>query len=189
MKTYLNLLFASLLCIAVACDQQGASNDETKEPAEEVNEDYERLRVEEDDASFLVDAYSYNSMIVRYGQEAMQKASTPAMQDFASQSVEYHQSLNNEIETLASERNVALPAVVGEDVEERAREMREKEGRDFDEAYLNVLESIQDNMIGNYEDAAEGADDEEIRNWASRTLPDIRAHEQTVETLDERIEN
>lgn len=189
MKTYLNLLLASLLCMAVACNQQGASNDETKEPAEEVNEDFEKLRAEEDDATFLVDAYSYNSMIVRYGQEAMQNASTPALQDFASQSVQYHQNLNSEIETLASERNVALPAVVGDDVEEYAREMSEKEGRDFDEAYLDVLEDIQANMIGHYEDAAEDAGDEEIRNWASRTLPDIRAHEQTVETLDERIEN
>lgn len=189
MKMYLNLLLASLLCMAVACDQQGASNDETKEPAEEVNEDSERLRAEEDDATFLVDAYSYNSMIVRYGQEAMQHASTPAMQDFASQTVGYHQNLNNEIEALASERNVALPAAVGENVEEQAREMREKEGRDFDEAYLDVLEAIQGNMIGQYEDAAENASDEEIRTWASRTLPDIRAHEQTVETLDERIEN
>lgn len=188
MKMYVNLLFASLLCMAVACNE-GASNEETKEPAEEVNQDYEKLRAEEDDASFLVDAYSYNSMIVRYGQEAMQNASTPALQDFASQSVEYHQNLKTEIERLARERNVALPAVVGEDVEEKAGEMREKEGRDFDDVYIDVLGSIQGSMIGHFEDAAEDAGDTEIRNWASNTLPDLRAHEQTVETLDERIEN
>lgn len=189
MKMYVNLMLASLLCMAVACNNEGASNQETKEPAEEVNEDYERLRAEEDDASFLVDAYSHNSMIVRYGQEAMQKASTPALKDFASQSVQYHQNLNSEIETLAQERNVALPAVVGEDVEEHAREMSEKEGKDFDDAYIEVIGGIQGNMIGQYEDAAEDASDEEIRSWASRTLPDIKAHEQTVETLDERIDN
>lgn len=188
MKIYINLLLASLLYMVVACNG-GVSNEETKEPAEEVNQDYEMLRAEEGDASFLVDAYSYNSMLVRYGQEAMQNASTPALQDFASQSVQYHQNLNNEIERLARERNVALPAIVGEDVEEHARRMREKKGKDFDNAYIDVLGSIQGNMIGHFEDAAEDASDTEIRNWASSTLPDMRAHEQTVETLNERIDN
>lgn len=187
MKTYVNLLLAFLLCMATACNQ-GASNDETKEPAEEVNEELEVMKAPEEDAEFLVDAYSYNIMMVRYGQEAMQNASTPALQDFANQSVQYHQDLSKEIEQLASERNVALPAVVGEDVEERARQLRDKEGKEFDEAYINVLNDIQDKMIGQFEDAAEGAEDTEIRNWASQTLPDIRAHEQSVEDLEERID-
>lgn len=188
MKANINLLLASLLWLATACNQ-GASTDETREPAETVNEERETIAVDEEDAEFLLDAHSYNLLVVRYGQEAQQNASTPALQDFAAQSVQYHQNLNKEIEQLATERNVALPAVVGDDVEEHAMELREKEGRNFDEAYIDVLKDIQDNMIGQYGNAAEGAQDPEIQNWASNTLSDIRAHESTVQTLDERLKD
>lgn len=186
-KTPFLFLFIALLA---ACNQEGASNEQTEEPADEVNEEMAEGHawVEEDDADFMVEAYSYNLMITRYSELAAQKATTPALQDFATRSLQFHSNLNNEIEAMAAEKTIALPAEVGENVREYIIDLQEKEGEEFDEAYAEVLEEIQDKMIREYEEAAEDASDMNLRNWASSTLPNLKAHELTTEELEEQVE-
>lgn len=187
---FFNFLFLTgILGLTMACNQEGASNEDTKEPAEEVNEELVEAHswLEEEDAAFLVDVYSYNLMIIRYSELAMQEAGTPALQDFATRSVLFHQKLNEEIEGMARTKTIALPAQVGENVEHFVQELKGKEGDAFDEAYVNVLGDIQDKKVNQYEEAADDAYDMNLRNWASRTLPTIKAHALTVEELADRI--
>lgn len=185
--TPLLFLFVALLS---ACGQEGTSAEETEEPAEELNEEMAEGHawVEEDDAEFMVEAYSYNLMITRYSELAAQKATTPALQDFATRAVQFHSNLNDEIEAMAAEKVIALPTGVGENVQEKLVDLQEKEGQEFDEAYTEVLDNIQDKMIDEYEEAAEDASDMNLRNWASSTLPNLKAHELTTEELEEQVE-
>ncbi len=187
-----NVSFLFLFCAFLfpSCGQEGTSNEETEEAAEELNEEMAEghVWVEEDDAEFLVEAYSYNLMIARYSELASQKATTPALQDFASKSLQYHTNLNSEIEAMAAEKVVALPSAVGENVQEYLVDLQEKEGLEFDEAYTEVLDNIQDKIVDEYEDAAEDAADMNLRAWASSTLPNLKAHELTTEELEETVE-
>ena len=189
MDLYKISLLVLLFAFFSACNQEGASNEDTEEPAEEFTE--ERVEefdwVEKDDAEFLVEVYSFNIMINRYSTLAVQKASTPALRDFATKSALFHENLNNEIENMAASKVIVLPETVGEDVQDYLAELEEKEGPAFDEAYLDVLHSIQDKVINNYEEAAREGNDGSLRAWASGTLPNLKAHAVTVEELKERL--
>lgn len=189
MKFFNFLFWTAFLGLAVACNQEGASNQDTKEPAVTVNEELVEAHswLEEEDAAFLVDVYSYNLMIIQYGELAQGQAGAPALQDFATRSVIFHQKLNEEIEGMAGAKTIALPAEVGENVKQYVQELKGKDGDAFDEAYVNVLGDIKDKTVKLYEEAADNAYDMNLRNWASRTLPTIKAHALTVEELEERV--
>jgi putative membrane protein len=182
------LLLGSLIGVAIACSQEGAGNEETKAPVAEANEALveDRSRLEED-AAFLVEVYSYNLMISDYGEQAKQKASTPALQDFATHSILFHEKLNKEIADMAAAKGITLPAGIGKDVQQHIEKLKGKEAKAFDKAYLNVLAKIQDDLVSKYEEVAGGAYDEDFKNWASHTLPSIKAHALTTEELEKKV--
>lgn len=175
------LLFSFL---AVSCNT-GSSEESTEETAEEINEENFSWEAEED-AEFVTTAYSFNLMLQEYGELAQQRANVPApIMDFAKNSVDYHKNLNEQLSNVAQKSGIALPTAVGENVQDYMENLRDKDGEDFANAYIDVVTDIQDKMTDEYEDAADNAYDPGLRSWAAAELVKIRDREMLVDQLEE----
>lgn len=188
----LSHLRTGLLCTAMAvslasCDSRGSSNSETKENALRLSEASSDSWDAQQDAAFLIEAYSYGLMIVRYSELALTKAQTPSAKSFAEQSAAWHRKLNSEIEQLASHKEVVLPQTGGEDVQRYLKQLNQLDAPEFEQKYLQLLGDIQSRMIPQYEVATDEAMDMNLRNWASQNLPYMEAHSQAVEELLEQL--
>ncbi|EMR00988.1 DUF4142 domain-containing protein [Cesiribacter andamanensis] len=182
-RLYHTLLPALGLLLLCACGN-GSSNQQTLEPVQQTTDQLQ----ENLEANFLLDSYSYGLMLVHYSELAAQKASTPTVKSFAESSLAYHQKLNEEVEHLAAARKLALPQTPGEDVQAYRQELAELPAEAFEIRYLEVLRDIQTKMIGRYEQATSGSLEEYLHNWSMNTLPNLRAHAQTVTDLLEQLQ-
>ncbi|AHM61304.1 outer membrane protein [Flammeovirgaceae bacterium 311] len=186
-------LRTGLLCTALAaavllasCDS-GSSNEQTKETALRLSEASAESWDARQDAAFLIEAYSYGLMIVRYSELALEKAQSPTAKSFAEQSATWHKKLNNEIEQMALHKEVALPDAEGANVQRYLEKLNKFSSPRFEQEYLLVLSDIQSNMMHQYEIASDEAMDMNMRNWASQTLPYMQAHAQAVNELQDQL--
>jgi putative membrane protein len=181
-------LLCTALAVSLASCDRGSSNTQTKERALQLSEASSESWDARQDAAFLIDAYSYGLMIIRYSELAFEKAQSPAAKSFAEQSASWHKKLNNEIEQMAQHKEVVLPDAEGEDVQHYFDKLNKLSSAQFEKEYLQVLSDIQDNMIKQYQIASDEALDMNMRNWASQTLPYMQAHAQAVSELMDQLE-
>jgi putative membrane protein len=176
-------LSCALLTFSGAC-KEGTSNQQTLEPVLQSNEQL----LENREASFLLDSYSYGLILEQYTELAAKKAATPTVKSFAESSLTYYRKLKQELAGLAAARQLTLPEQPGQDVQDYTQELAELPAADFEKRYLQVLSDVQTKIIARYETAAEGELDTHLTDWSLQTLPQLRAHAQAVTELLKQLE-
>lgn len=161
----------------------GASEEGTEEQAEEIN-DANLTDWAEEDAEFVVEAFSFNLMLIEYAEVAMSKESTPEpVKEYADNARSYYAGLNRDLIEVAEANNIVLPTGVGEDVIDFKENLMKQEGAEFAESYVDVVDDIHRRMINEYQEAIVQSVDEELKTWVSTTLPNIEAREEMVDEL------
>lgn len=174
--------------IIISCNRP-ASEEKTEEIAEEINEDRHSGAAEED-SEFIVEAYSYSLMLQEYGQVAMTKPDIPAsVKEFAKTSVELNKKYAEELERIALASNVVLPSAAGIDVLEYKEKLSEKQGTEFAEEYMDVVEDIQGKMVSEYQTALDQTKNTQLRDWVQTALPTINNREDRAEVLEEHTDD
>jgi putative membrane protein len=166
------------LTLAFSCSD---NNKDSKEQAEEVNEDKFNKEGEKE-ADRLVEAYAANLYEIRASEAAVSRASTAEVKKLAAMMVEAHTKMNAEIQRLASSKNVTLPTDVTDENRRKMDNLNEKSGLDYDKEYLDQMENKHDESIRKCENTADKSDDAELKQWASQSLPEIRSHKDMIES-------
>lgn len=184
-KIILNGMLAATFCFwMAACDSPNTTESNSTEVAEEQNE--ERLPSDdaEDDAEFMVKAASGGMMEVELGRMALQKASDPKVKEFAQMMVDDHSKANEELKALAAQKNIALPATPGDEAQEHINELAKHSGAEFDKEYMELMTKDHQEDIDLFSEAAEDAEDPEIKAFAAKTLPVLKNHHQMAEQIE-----
>ena len=172
---------AIFLALGVACNTD-SSHKENVAQTEEVNQSTAEESLDMPETGFLDDAYRHNSVLIRYNEEAANKASKRSIQNFASQSAKYHQVLKREMELMAEKYELSLPSA-SEDIDQEEFQELDKSKKEFDIAYLEAIKEIQSRMVEIYEEVASTASDKEIRNWSTKIVSNLKAHQMAVQEL------
>ncbi len=179
----------ALLFGTIACNQSNDSVNEAQDRNEERFEDtaMEDRRVNASD--FMTQAASSSMMEVEAGKLAQQRATNPQVKEFAAMMVKDHTAANQELRKLASSKNITLPDSMGNDHMDHMRDLREKQGADFDREYMDKMVSAHDNDISLFEDVAEDEnyEDAEVRAFANKTLPKLRQHHQRAQQIKDGL--
>lgn len=177
----LPLTFVTSLFFMFSCDKNQQSED-SKEVAEERNdENFEDDELEKD-AQFLVNAAEINMEEIQLGKLAQQKGTTADVKELAKTMEDSHRKLQGELSTLAESKGIAIPSSPTEDARDAFTDLSKKDGDDFDKAYANRMVSSHNDAVSTFEEASEDSNDEDIKQWAAATLPVLRQH------LDQSIE-
>lgn len=194
MIRYIPVFFSVIGSLFLSCNpDSGRSNASGNE--EEVSrslpvEGEETIKDPEQDYAYLADARQKNALLIRLNQMAAEKAATLSLRDFARQSVQYHQNLQNETELMAEKYSIPLPPVPENQDQQEIKELTElaeKEGTDFDIAYLQTIEDLEGKMLKAYQEGSESAPDQNLRNMAVKTISNLKAHQLAVKELLEEI--
>gem|GEM_PF-772716 len=127
-------------------------------------------------AEFAVEAANGGMMEVQLGGMAQEKAQSQRVKDFGNMMVRDHSTANDELKNLAVSKNIALPDSVGADKREHIEELGRKSGREFDEAYIDMMVKDHEEDVNAFEKASNNLSDPELKAFASRTLPILRMH-------------
>jgi putative membrane protein len=129
-----------------------------------------------DDKEFLSKAGMGGLFEVEAGRLALQKAENPDVKAYAQRIVTDHSKANAELAQLATAKGTALPTELDGELEERIQHLSSLSGEEFDKAYMQHMTPDHQKDIAEFERAASGAADSDVKAWAAKVLPALREH-------------
>ena len=185
----LSLLFAAGFFALVSCENKSNQQEDSKEVAEEQNEQKLEDTDLEDDAEFAVSAAEGGMLEVQLAQLALTKATSPKVKEFAQSMVDDHSKTNEELKSLAQSKNITLPSALSEEKQKDYDKLAEKSGEEFDKAYSEFMVKDHKDDVDKFKKAAEKAEDGDIKSWAAAKVPVLEHHLSMAESLEDAVEN
>lgn len=147
------------------------------------NESTANAGINDDVADFAVKAANGGMMEVQLGEYAAKNATDKSVKDFGSMLAKDHAKANKELKSLASSKNIALPASIGDDKTDKMNDLMKKQGKDFDKAYMNMMVDDHKNDIDMYQKVADDSKDAAMKDFAAKTLPTLKKHLNEAEAI------
>jgi putative membrane protein len=183
MKKHLSIALIAMSCYLFACSD--ADNGDTEGTGTDTNESVTtdtlnnaQTSAPADSATvmFMTKAASGGIMEVQLGQLAQEQAQSQRVKDFGAMMVRDHGKANDELKSLASGKNVTLSDSLMPEHKHHVTGLQKKKGASFDKAYMTMMVQDHEKDIQEFEKASNNLSDGEVKAFATRTLPTLRAH-------------
>jgi putative membrane protein len=139
------------------------------------------------DQVFVKDAAIGGMAEVALGQLASTKATNDKVKAFAQRMVMDHGKANDELKTLASSKNMTLPATVDAKHKATHDRLAKLSGAAFDRAYVSDMVADHRKDVAAFTRQAASATDHDVKQFAAKTLPTLEEHLKMVEDLSKDV--
>jgi putative membrane protein len=136
-----------------------------------------------EDSMFVMEAAKGGMMEVEAGNLAQQNATNQRVKDFGAMMVRDHSQANNELKSLVSSRGIMIPDSLPSDQRKHLDQMKKMTGKAFDSHYVSMMLSDHKKDVNKFEKESKDAKDADIRNWASKTLPTLKTHLDSIQAI------
>jgi putative membrane protein len=129
------------------------------------------------DQNFVTSAAAAGLYEVTIARTALQKVTDVQVRAFADMLVQHHTAANEQLKVLAAKKGLALPTEVPAGKKPMLERLNTAQAPQFDRQFVETV-GIADHKddISMFERAAREARDPEIKAFAERTLPTLKAH-------------
>ncbi len=171
-----------------ACGQKDKPED-AKEVAEEQNEaKFDDTEIE-NDTEWAVAVADMSMFEVESSKLALERATTPAVKQFAQTMIDDHGKAGEELKGVATQKNISLPAMLSDKSQKKLNDLREKSGKDFEDAYTDCMVKDHKDAVDKFKKEAEKGEDAELKSWAAGKVATLEHHlemaKATEKTVDE----
>lgn len=139
--------------------------------------------VSDADRTFMMEAASAGMMEVETSRLAETNGSSARVKSFATMMVQDHTNANNELKALASTKNVMLPDSMMAKHREHVDMLKDKKGKDFDKAFMDMMVSDHNEDVNKFQVASNNAADADLKAFATKTLPTLRKHLDSAQAI------
>lgn len=136
--------------------------------------------------TFMKDAAMGGMAEVEISKLAKDRALNPRVKKFAEMMINDHSAANNDLKTIAREKNVTLPENLGKH-QDHLEDLSSKNGADFDKAYMKMMVSDHKDVVDAFEKCAENGTDPDVKTFASQKLPTLRKHLEEAKAINESL--
>lgn len=183
----LHPLAAAIVAVALspAAPAQTAAPSAAQPGAAEAN----RASLSTQDRAFMRNAKESGWAEIAASRMAVQQATDPAVMEFAQRMAKDHLRVDQQLEELARNKGVRLPAVPSTVQQEQVDQLRAVTGQAFDRRYLEQFGTqAHRKAIELYRKEAQQGRDRDVREFARATLPTLQQHLQMAQNLYARFE-
>ena len=143
--------------------------------------------VDQDARSFVNEAATGGMMEVELGRIASEKGKSQKVKDFGKMMVDDHTKANNDLKALASKKNIDVPAALTDDQTKDVDALSKKSGAEFDKAYVDMMVADHKKDISEFKDASGKLTDNDIKNFATATLPTLQKHLEAIQGIKSKM--
>lgn len=180
--TFLALGFMLFL---VACSPK--SDSDSTALAEDQNEKkFEDSKVE-DDTEFAVAAADGGMLEVQLGKLAQTNSTMANVKAFGQMMVDAHSQANEELITLAAQKNITLPTVLSDKNQRKYDDLAAKTGKDFDDAYTDFMVKDHQDDIDMFKKEADKGNDPDLKSWAAGKVSTLEHHLEMAKQADAAV--
>jgi putative membrane protein len=187
-KNILHLLILVLLVVFASCESK--KGEDSKDLAEEQNEENLDDSDKKRDAEFAVEVADGGIYEVQLSTLALNKATSSRVKEFAQMMVDDHGKANTELKALAAQKNIVLPDVMSEKCQKKYYDLDQKtKGEEFDKEYISLMIKDHKDDIDKFEKEADKGNDTEVKSWAAGKLATLRHHLEEAERIQDDLKN
>jgi putative membrane protein len=135
------------------------------------------------DDAFLKQAAMGGLAEVQLGRLAQERSSNREVSAFAKRMVEDHTKANEELKRLASKKGVTLPTSPNAKHQGARDRLAQLTGPAFDRAYMEAMVADHDHTVEDFQRASRSNEDDDVRAFASRTLPILEEHQKEARRI------
>jgi putative membrane protein len=194
MKKLSSIMMVALAALAFQACKSGTKDSKSAADSMNTTKDTSQnaaatggIAVTADDAKFATTAAGDGLAEVNAGKMAQNKAVSPRVKEFATMMVNDHTKAGDELAALAKTKNIALPLMPGADAKKGADDLAAKSGKDFDKAYIDAMLDGHKKAVKLFEDASQNCKDPDLKAFATKTLPTLKMHLDSVQAIHDSM--
>jgi putative membrane protein len=130
------------------------------------------------DRRFIDRAYSINEGEIELGKLAQQKGTTPQVREYGQRMVADHRVALDQLRDVAEKDNLKLPNQLQAAEVDLYKSLAKLDGKQFDDAYIDHMVVGHKSAIQLFEEEADRGKNPDVRAYADKELPMLRAHEE-----------
>jgi putative membrane protein len=132
--------------------------------------------VSKSDQEFAVNAANAGMTEIQAGQLAQQKGVGKDVKEYGAMMVKDHTTAADKLKAIASSKNLTLPSSISPEMQKNIDDLNQKQGKDFDKAYIDMMVSDHKKVISAFEDESKNGSDADLRGFADSTLHTLHHH-------------
>jgi len=138
--------------------------------------------------AFMREAAAGGLMEVEVGKLAEQQGSETDVKQFGRRMVADHSKANQELQDLASQKDVKLPFALDAKQKAQRDQLAKLSGSAFDRANLKAMTTDHVHDVAAFKKASQTAQDADVRGFASRTLPTLEDHLSEARRVEAQVQ-
>ena len=139
------------------------------------------------DTHFAMEAAQGGMAEVQLGKLAADQASNADVKAFGQQMVEDHGKANEQLKSVAEKQNLTLPTTVSAKHQAEYDKLKAKSGAEFDKAYVDMMVKDHEKDVKAFEKEANNGKDEQLKGFASETLPVLKGHLEKIKSIQSKL--
>lgn len=190
MKTIgLSLLIAVSSLSFQACNENKKDSTDSVENAHDANDLKEQsgTGAKDDENDFAVKAANGGMLEMELARMAREKAQSSDVKAFAAMMIADHSKADEALKAIATRKNITLPARLGEEEQKHVDELAKLSGAEFDKKYVDLMVDDHEEDIKLFKEAADDADDADLKRFAATQLPTLQKHLERITTIDKNM--
>lgn len=184
-----------------SAEENAAIDDPTYGNTDSTYETASADMADQDRAQAFVDSASQSGLAsVKTSEVAVERATTPEVQEYAQMMVDDHKSASDALRTAMAGAMLTPPSTVLEaDYQSRLDDITMEEqgstpnadevGNSWDHDYISMQIDLHQDTIDLYEDYASDGDNAALRSYAEATLPTLRSHLERAQEIEGMVDD
>ena len=138
------------------------------------------------DATFMTTAARGGLAEVQMGQLAQRNGRSPAVKRFGQQMISHHGQSNQEMMTLAQQKQITPPSTIGAEHQRIYDDLAKLRGNAFDRAYAQAMVEDHQEDVRLYREEAANGSDPDVKAFAARHVPLLQEHLRMAQRLQQQ---
>ena len=139
------------------------------------------------DTTFAMKAAQGGMAEVQMGKLAAEKGSNSDVKAFGQQMVDDHTKANDDLKSVAGKEGMTLPTGMNAKQQATYNRLQKLSGAAFDRAYVKDMVMDHQEDVKEFQKEANNGKDDQIKGFASRTLPVIQGHLDKIKSIQSKI--
>jgi putative membrane protein len=156
-------------------------------PSDQHMDNGARRMMKSADTAFALKAVQGGLAEVKLGRLAAEKGASPDVKAFGQQMVEDHGKANERLKAAAESEGMTLPADVNGTQQAMYDRLSKLSGAQFDSAYVKDMMMDHQEDIKEFKKEAQSGTDEQMKSFASQTLPVIEGHLEKLKSIQPKL--
>jgi len=198
---HINKLF-SFLCVMlalVACGPkerpadateatEDAATTDTKEAADDANDEKFETNKAESDADFIVNAVGNSYAEIETAQLAGQRSDNSEIKEVARLLENEHNELLKDLQSFAGKKQITIPSQKDDAARKNIEDLNKEDNiRDFNKEWCKDMVDSHEKSIQKFENRLQKTEDPDMKTLVNKALPHLRMHLEKVKACEQRI--